>query len=82
MARRSHAIACGDCRKGMTMATIASGKDLTTIVLDPLEVFFLRDILSEVEIKSRHGDQFAEEQMQILWDLWVAISDSEQYEVK
>jgi hypothetical protein len=62
------------------MAEVVSGRNLTTIVLNETEIQYLRDVLSDVEIRSRQEDSFAATQIAVLYDLWTAVSDAEQFE--
>jgi len=62
------------------MAEVVSGRNLTTIVLDETEVRHLRDVLSNVEIRSREDEPEAMEQITALYELWTAVSDAEQFE--
>ncbi len=62
------------------MAEVVSGRNLTTIVLNETEIQYLRDVLSDVEIRSRQEDASASTQIAVLYDLWTAVSDAEQFE--
>ena len=62
------------------MAEVVSGRNLTTIVLNEDEVRYLRDVLSDVEIRSRKEEPEACTQIAVLYDLWTAVSDAEQFE--
>jgi hypothetical protein len=62
------------------MAEVVSGRNLTTIVLSETEVEYLRDVLSDVEIRSRKDEPEASKQIAVLYSLWTAVSDAEQFE--
>ena len=62
------------------MAEVVSGRNLTTIVLNEQEIRHLRDVLSDVEIRSRMEDEEAVRQISVLRELWEAVSYAEQFE--
>ena len=62
------------------MAEVVSGRNLTTIVLNEQEIRHLRDVLSDVEIRSRMEHEEAVRQISVLRELWEAVSYGEQSE--
>lgn len=62
------------------MAEVVSGRNLTTIVMNEQEIRHLRDVLSDVEIRSRMDDEEAVRQISVLRELWEAVSYAEQFE--
>jgi hypothetical protein len=62
------------------MAEVVSGRNLTTIVMNEQEIKHLRDVLSDVEIRSRMDDEEAVRQISVLRELWEAVSDAEQFD--
>lgn len=62
------------------MAEVVSGRNLTTIVLNETEIRYLRDVLSDVDIRARRDEPDACTQIAVLNELWAAVSDAEQFE--